>query len=111
MNSINLQKNGLVRDRVSLKIKKCEFSGGGELLFSLGEQCVQSVANKACIRQLDQNLRSDQRDTRSDNVLIVKSIHYQRWRVANDWRLWAYSEYAVQRRTQRYRVQAFRSDC
>ena len=57
------------------------------------------------------NLGSDQRDALTDKLLRSKGISYQPRRVENDRRLWAYPEYATQRRTQSYMIQAFKQDC
>ena len=65
----------------------------------------------ASVRADDFNLGSDQRDALTDKLLRSKGISYQPRRVENDRRLWAYPEYATQRRTQSYMIQAFKQDC
>ncbi len=96
---------------------------GGVLLLSLvatvraddfnysAEQFALIAGYESCVRQLASNLGSDQRDALTDKLLRSKGISYQPRRVENDRRLWAYPEYATQRRTQSYMIQAFKQDC
>jgi len=75
------------------------------------EQFALIAGYESCVRQLASNLGSDQRDALTDKLLRGKGISYQPRRVENDRRLWAYPEYATQRRTQSYMIQAFKQDC
>ncbi|WP_417214904.1 hypothetical protein [Alcanivorax sp.] len=75
------------------------------------EQFALIAGYESCVRQLAANLGSDQRDALTDKLLRSKGISYQPRRVENDRRLWAYPEYATQRRTQSYMIQAFKQDC
>ena len=96
---------------------------GGVLLLSLvatvraddfnysAEQFALIAGYESCVRQLASNLGSDQRDALTDKLLRGKGMSYQPRRVENDRRLWAYPEYATQRRTQSYMIQAFKQDC
>ena len=96
--------------RVALLLSLVVTVRAGDFNYS-AEQFALIAGYESCVRQLAANLGSDQRDALTDKLLRSKGISYQPRRVENDRRLWAYPEYATQRRTQSYMIQAFKQDC
>ncbi|PNE02763.1 hypothetical protein A15D_01579 [Alcanivorax sp. MD8A] len=75
------------------------------------EQFALISGYEGCVRQLGSGMSAGQRDALSDTLLRGKGISYQPRRVANDRRLWAYPEYANQRRLLGYMTEAYRQEC
>lgn len=75
------------------------------------EQFALIAGYEECVRELGGQLGEDQRDALVDKLLRQRGLSYQPRRVDSDRRLWAYPEYASQRRMLAYMIPANKLDC